>query len=366
MFVRLSTAVFVTLCLAACASFIGQSALHPPMLNLSPIPQDDYPRIGYQAHRHCAPELPCLAYSVAPAYDNQGRTSWAAEASAWQEQAPLVSSAMEVSMNVWAAPEKTLADHRRRVAMRYRIELDTTRGKDQVELWLDGEVPRQPRGTYVLVHGFRTNKESMFFVAESMRFAGYDVVTVDMFGHGESEGRFTFNGEPDARAISDLLDQQRSLNQLNGPIHVAGMSMGGAVVTHLANQRDDIQSLMLLSPMLEFVDAFVDAGRAYTRSAHLVPRSSLRKGARYALAEAGAEQEDTSVVQRVAELNLPVLIFASAIDRISPLAKLQEIAQHSEQVELHVVQPRTHHGMILWDTEDFGRWLAWLDTIGRN
>ncbi len=109
---------------------------------------------------------------------------------------PLVTKASEVSLRAWPFAEETLADRSKRVAMRYEIELETTRGNDAVTLLLDAPT-HENQGTYVLIHGFRTNKASLFFIAESMRFAGFDVVMVDLFGHGGSQGEFTFSGKPD-------------------------------------------------------------------------------------------------------------------------------------------------------------------------
>ncbi len=147
--------------------------------------------------------------------------------------------------------------------------------------------------------------------------------------------------------------------QLQGPLHLAGMSMGGTASVHVVRRRSDVKSLLLLAPMMQFVDAFVDAGRAYTRSARLVPQSSLQSGARYALDEAGTDIEDTAVVKQVGSLNIPVLIMGSVDDKLSPLQKLQGI--DGDNIRVHAVQPRTHHGMVLWDTEDFSAWLNWLN-----
>ncbi|RUO33670.1 alpha/beta hydrolase [Aliidiomarina soli] len=357
--VRYSLTILIgLLILTGCANLIGRSALHPPMLDFELLPAVEYERIGYQRATYCPAGLPCLAYSVARAYDNQGRETWADAADSWAQQAPLETEAMEVRLRFWPYAEKTAADRSRRTSMRYEIELDTTRGNDKVELLLDGAVPKATRGTYILIHGFRTNKESLFFIAESMRFAGFDVVLVDLYGHGNSEGAFTFSGKPEAQAVSQLLDA----NNFTGPLHLAGMSMGGTAVSHLAPLRDDIESLLLLAPMLEFVDSFVDAGRAYTRSAHLVPESSLKKGARYALDEAGTTQADTAAVQRVGELGIPILIMGSVEDRITSLDRLQDLAASNQDITLHAVQPRTHHGMILWDTDDFGAWIRWMES----
>lgn len=375
--------------LSACASVIGQGALSPPMLNLDILQDDQLEAIGYRTQEHCSQqdyvsldmayrplETLCMSYMMADYYDAPRFAHWQQQATLWAQQAPLNTRAMEVRLRYWpgeatvisplgkgsgvvgndnAVPEpKYEGGGRTGDVLDYVIELNTTRGDDLVGMRMQREDAYTHQGTYLLIHGFRTNKESLFFIAEALRFHGHNVVLVDLFGHGDSSGRFSFSGEPDAIVISELIDSL----QIQGPLHVLGMSMGGTTSIHLAMRRDDIRSVTLLAPMWEFVDAFVDAGRAYTRTAHLVPQSQLQRGAEYALAEAGTDAADTAVVQRLGSLDIPVLVMASADDRISPLAKLKTLA--NDQVTVHEVAPRTHHGMILWDSEDVKVWHRWL------
>lgn len=342
--------LIILLSLSGCASVISRSALHPPMLNLHVLPADDLQAIGYTSGQFCQQQ--CIAYLQADAYSSaEQREITHYYAQRWQQHAPLKTRAMEVKLSYVPSPGNG-------TSVNYDISLDTTRGDDQVKLQLGtNEQLQESRGTYILIHGFRTNKESLFFVAETMRYEGFNVIMVDLLGHGESTGEFSFSGKPDARLISALIDSIEPW--IEEPFYVAGMSMGGTTATHLAFLRDDINSLLLLAPMLEFVDAFAEAGRAYTRAAHIVPLSTLHKSAQYALHDAGTAQEDTAVVSRVDELDIPVLIMGSERDTISPLNKLVEL--QTDQVQVHAVNPaRTHHGMILWNMDDIEVWQDWL------
>lgn len=347
--------------LTACASVIGRQALDPPMLDLDIIPEHSWTELNYEHDLICPEQSSertgCMAYLRASAYDNQSRAKWAAVVGEWEDAGlPITTEAMEVKMRTWPQAEKTAQDRARRVAMEYRIELETIRGLDEVNLLLDGDVSSR-KGTYILMHGFRTNKKSLFFIAESMRFSGFDVVLVDLYGHGDSQGKFSFSGKPDAELISELI---HSLDN-PGPVHLAGMSMGGTTGVHVARKNDQVQSLLLLAPMLQFEDAFVDAGRAYSRAANWVPQGALKRGANYALNEAGTPKEDTAVVMDVGELDIPVFIMGSRNDAVSPFDKLRQLEEG--KVEFHAVEPRSHHGMILWSTEDYGAWRFWLERI---
>lgn len=386
---RLALAGAVLVSASGCASLVSQGALSPPMLNLDIASDEALSRIGYTTNRFCPPAiLPtlesyhasladddplCTSYLKASAYDAVGLSHWQLQADAWSEQAPLTTRAMEVRLRYWVGPsvlqapselhgdeESTpqVASGSEYEAMDYAIELNTTRGDDYVRMGLQREAAEAaPLGTYVLIHGFRTNKESLFFIAEAIRFHGYNVVLVDLFGHGESSGRFSFSGKPDSRQVSALIDTL----PIEGDLHILGMSMGGTTSTHLAQYRDDVKSVTLLAPMWEFVDAFVDAGRAYTRTAHLLPQSALKKGAQHALDDVGTPLEDTAVVQQVGALGVPVLVMASANDKISPLDKLESL--RGDTVTVHETAPRTHHGMILWDTNDVQIWRDWMQRL---
>lgn len=358
---KASVVLVLLILLSACASVIGRQALDPPMLDLDVIPEQSWEDLSYR-HDLICPEVRyertgCMAYMAASAHDNQSRAQWAAVVEEWEQAGlPITTEAMEVTMRTWPNAEKTVQDRARRLAMEYRVELETVRGLDYVNLLLDGDVPAK-KGTYILMHGFRTNKKSLFFIAESMRFSGFDVILVDLFGHGDSQGKFSFSGKPDAELISNLIENLDN----PGPVHLAGMSMGGTTGVHVARKNDQVQSLLLLAPMLEFEDAFVDAGRAYSRAANWVPQGALKRGARYALDEAGTSKEETAVVQQVGELGLPVFIMGSLNDAVSPFDKLRQL--EDGKVEFHAVEPRSHHAMILWSTEDYGAWRFWLERI---
>lgn len=347
----LITACSLSLCwvLVGCASLISQAALKAPQLRLDLLTPERQEVLGYSREQYCKPTEPdlCLSYLSAEAHTVESITAWQDYLRQRNGDEPLQTRAMEVSLKYWPVWGQGLD-------LGYRLKLDTVGQRDDLKLVLRDPKLATEANPYVLIHGFRTNKESLLFVAEALRYAGHEVFIFDLLGHGESTGQFSLSGEPDAELISQFMTTQGSEQW-----HLLGMSMGGTTATHLARQRDDVSTLTLLAPMLEFVDAFVDAGRAYTRSAHLVPQSYLADGANTALRKAGTERSATSVVRGVGSLQIPVLIMGSARDQISPWSDLQQL--QSEHVTTYQVSDRSHHAMILWDTADFNRWRDWLE-----
>ncbi|TIU66099.1 MAG: alpha/beta hydrolase, partial [Mesorhizobium sp.] len=51
------------------------------------------------------------------------------------------------------------------------------------------EPGREPRGTVLVIHGWRSRTEYMRALIEGFRGAGYKVVSLDLPGHGHSLGR---------------------------------------------------------------------------------------------------------------------------------------------------------------------------------
>ena len=90
-------------------------------------------------------------------------------------------------------------------------------------------------GTVIFCHGVWTNHREMDSRAEALWRRGYNVMTFDFQGSGESEGRFTTLG---AREVGDLLGTVDYVERrCGGPIGVMGNSMGGSVAL-LASAAD--------------------------------------------------------------------------------------------------------------------------------
>jgi len=96
-----------------------------------------------------------------------------------------------------------------------------------------------PRPAVVVVHGLFVNRSLPEIDLFCRRLAeAFDVVSVDMRGHGEGPGLFTWGREEQA----DLADLIRFLRALHPSIGVAGFSFGGDVAIFsvaLARQRQD-------------------------------------------------------------------------------------------------------------------------------
>lgn len=98
----------------------------------------------------------------------------------------------------------------------------------------------------VLLHGFGGNKDNFTRVARHLT-PKYRVIVPDLPGFGESshpqEASYTYAEQ--AKHVHDFLQALHT----QGPVHLGGNSMGGAVaLSYATHYRDEVASLWLLDP----------------------------------------------------------------------------------------------------------------------
>ncbi|TIX72357.1 MAG: alpha/beta fold hydrolase, partial [Mesorhizobium sp.] len=87
------------------------------------------------------------------------------------------------------------------------------------------EPGRAPAGTVLVIHGWRSRTEYMRALIEGYRGAGYKVVSLDLPGHGQSQGR--------RLNMVTAVEAARVAGEWFGPFKViVGHSFGGAVAAN--------------------------------------------------------------------------------------------------------------------------------------
>ena len=84
------------------------------------------------------------------------------------------------------------------------------------------------KGTVILLHGIRSNKDHFKEVSKFLAINGYNSVALDLRAHGESGGQFCSFGVNEKKDIQKLVDFLIDTEKLNH-IGIWGQSLGGAV-----------------------------------------------------------------------------------------------------------------------------------------
>ncbi|MBU2927074.1 alpha/beta hydrolase [Winogradskyella psychrotolerans] len=160
------------------------------------------------------------------------------------------------------------------------------------------------KGTVILLHGIRSNKdhfkELSYFLSEN----GFNSVALDSRAHGKSEGNFCSFGVNEKKDVKSLIDYL-SLNENLNHFGVWGQSLGGAIGLQAMGYDHRIEFGIIESAFSEFrtiVNDYFDlhAGFSYTPfSNYLVNRAGQ-------IAE--FDSNDASPIAYCKNINQPILI----------------------------------------------------------
>lgn len=204
-------------------------------------------------------------------------------------------------------------------------------------------VPRRPAtGVVLVVHGWRSRTEYMRMLIEGYRKAGFRVLSLDLPGHGGSQGR--------RLTMANAVDAVRAVDEWFGPFTgVVGHSFGGAVALSAAAGAVRgipplaVRRLVLIAAPNAMSDVFADFGRHINigpRTASALDRQVERISGHGLSYFVGAE-----FLQR---LKVPALVIHAPDDREVPADNAGALGAAGPHVRLEWM-PRLGHRRILAD-----------------
>lgn len=195
-------------------------------------------------------------------------------------------------------------------------------------LWLRGWLIRTAgttRGTVVLLHGHGSCKESTFPLAKLLSENGYQSLTYDSRGHGESGGRYCTFGYYEHGDCSRYLDEaERRFGPL-GPLAIYGQSLGGAVALQtLAEDRRFRCGVVesTFATLREVVNS--DARNLFGLSSPTIIGSALARAGEIAHFPALTLSPEESAEK----IRCPVLIIHGTADERIPVGNGERIFHH--------------------------------------
>jgi pimeloyl-ACP methyl ester carboxylesterase len=190
-----------------------------------------------------------------------------------------------------------------------------------------------PKGTILILHGYRDSKECMMHWALYLAQKGYRCVLADFRGHGRSTGDWIGFGAFEVSDLRQVLDALAEKKLLTGKLGVIGVSYGGSVGLKLASQDTRVATVVALEPFSEAQKAVEEFARVFagkyvkdwTEKDYAKVLSKASKKANFSWA-------DTDVITAVEHLKVPVFLVHGEKDRwISP--------EHSRILSKHTTVP---------------------------
>ncbi len=120
------------------------------------------------------------------------------------------------------------------------------------------------RATIILLHGIRSDKNSMKAQEDFFTEHGFNTVSVDLRGHGKSGGEYCTYGYKEKKDISKLIDFITGELYLEEPIGIFGHSLGGAVALQTLAEDKRLKFGIIESSYSDFDKITSDYSNYYT------------------------------------------------------------------------------------------------------
>ena len=221
-----------------------------------------------------------------------------------------------------------------------RVEIPASDGERLVALHLEAD---DPRGTVILMHGYRTSPYNDFGCVFRFYYEkGYSILAPYQRGHGESGGDFICFG---VKERFDCRDWARYISDRYGPEHdifLDGMSMGSTTVLMAAgldlpeSVRGVISDCGYTSPWEELREVF--------QQRHVPAHPCLEITDLFARLLAGYGLRDCSTIDAMELGRLPVLFIHGEADAFVPISFTRRNYEACRAEKVLITVPGAQHG----------------------
>jgi fermentation-respiration switch protein FrsA (DUF1100 family) len=216
------------------------------------------------------------------------------------------------------------------------ISLTSADGLELAAWYIPGTKPE----AIILIHGINTNRAVMLPTAALLAEAGYNLLLIDLRGHGESEGDLISYGyweALDVQAGSRFLAARPDIEDIG----VIGTSLGGAAVVRAAATEPSLAAVVVEISFSSLPDAVEDAIDELTIFPHwplaplVVALAERRVGLK--ISQVDSARDLATMAPR------PVLIIHTTDDHLFPLRHAQKMYEAAQEPkELWVIEALGH------------------------
>ncbi|MBN2191150.1 MAG: alpha/beta hydrolase [Candidatus Aureabacteria bacterium] len=232
--------------------------------------------------------------------------------------------------------------------------------EDSEEIYADWRV-KGHENSFLLCHGFLQYKDSRIFRLMAEKLSGYfDVLSIDMRGHGKSSGVFTYGSR-------EKYDVKAALDFLRGKYrktYVMGFSLGASASLQAVLENKTADFLILVSPPSRFGKIFP---RFWTRAAFRALIGSFGSGKKvrgFNIFSAGKCGTDI-----FSELTIPALIIYSDEDWVISKKHIRDIRKYTKpNVDFVEFAGSAHAEHIFEQNQEvfLKKLLNWIGRSGKN
>lgn len=212
-------------------------------------------------------------------------------------------------------------------------------------------------GTAVLFHGFGGSKEAMLVTSIWFRALGFNIIAVDLFGHGESEQDFVF-GAKEHKLFAKVIESINKDKTLPQPLIAVGHSMGSLPAINTLNTANVLDGAIIMAPMVRFDEA----AKHYLAYKSELLKSLFSRSMDNIVSDAMQKRTvsvtDTDVPRMLKKVQKPVLILSSDVDTVSPASAFGKTGNALIQQE--IIPERSHPSLIAFDNTDTEIIEGWL------
>ena len=199
-----------------------------------------------------------------------------------------------------------------------------------------------PHPTVVLFHGLPGNEKNLD-LAQAIRRAGWNVVTINYRGSWGSPGNFSFRGNlADAKATLAYVRTNAAKLQVDArKLVIIGHSMGGWVTSQTAGSDPDVAGAVLISSAdMSQLAAAPQAARLNTARSNMESLAATAEG----MAQELTTLADASFAAAAQGLAKKPLLILTSDDGLAPVAEALAMDVKKRGGRVGIVHVATDHG----------------------
>lgn len=222
----------------------------------------------------------------------------------------------------------------------------------QDHLKLHGYLIEQKSSAYVImVHGYHSDSASLVSPIKKMKNQGYNVLAIDLRGHGQSEGDYIGMGWDDRKDVLLWIDYILQRKK-DSSIILYGVSMGGATVMNVAGEKLPSQVKAVIEDC--GYTSVWDIFKTHIDMNEFQSEVILNLGSFVTRMRAGYSLRDVSPLRQVQKSQIPILFIHGDQDAFVPCEMVDELYQKANcPKEKLIIHGAGHAGSWAMDPKDY-------------